>query len=418
MQSSPAEVTMQSQNRKRAPAWTDREVLDLIAVRGDESVLSELRSKRRNAKIYEKISKAMTERGYSRDAMQCRVKIKELRQGYQKTKEANGRSGSQPQTCRFYEALHSILGAATTTPPLSMDSEDGILSTAASSEMLADGEDEEGDEEDEAVDSTYNADFSDSQDLFITLTEIPYQLSPGVNPDPESGEGSVAVTVSQPTLASHSQRLAQIRRRKKRTRDDMFSELTGCSRTEATQQTQWRENMSQYQRAHSEREERWWQEDQQATQTLLGLMREQTDTLRHLVDVLQDRRQEDRAPLQSICNHPPPPQSPISPSPKVPRRRGGRVRENCYSTPTDCSRAASSSARQDCTCAARCPEEQGSRTGGDGRSTRGARPTPLQRTPSQPLTCLPHLAASASQQQEPSSPTGTTHCTLRLQHGS
>ncbi|XP_065447852.1 myb/SANT-like DNA-binding domain-containing protein 1 [Chrysemys picta bellii] len=140
MQSSPAEMAMQSQNRKRAPAWTDREVLDLIAVWGDESVLSELRSKRRNAKIYEKISKAMTERGYSRDAMQCRVKIKELRQGYQKTKEANGRSGSQPQTCRFYKALHSILGAAaTTTPPLTVDSEDGILSTPASSEMLADG---------------------------------------------------------------------------------------------------------------------------------------------------------------------------------------------------------------------------------------------------------------------------------------
>uniref|UniRef100_A0A674IGI7 SCAN box domain-containing protein n=1 Tax=Terrapene triunguis TaxID=2587831 RepID=A0A674IGI7_9SAUR len=157
MQSSPAEMAVQS-NRKRAPAWTDREVLDLIAVWGDESVLSELRSKRRNAKIYEKISKAMAERGYSRDATQCRVKIKELRQGYQKTKEANGRSGSQPHTSRFYEALHSILGAAaTTTPPLTVDSEDGIMS-----DMTADGEEEEGDEEDEAVDSAGTADFPDT----------------------------------------------------------------------------------------------------------------------------------------------------------------------------------------------------------------------------------------------------------------
>ncbi|XP_065453776.1 uncharacterized protein LOC135983921 [Chrysemys picta bellii] len=280
----------------------------------------------------------MTERRYSQDAMQYRVKIKELRQGYQKTKESNRRSGSQPQTCRFYEALHSILGvAASTTPPLTVDSEDGILSTAASSEMLADGEDEEGDEEDEAVDSAYNADFPDSQDLFITLTEIPYQPSPRVNPDPESGEGSVDATVSQPTPASPSQRLAQIRRRKKRTGDNVFSELMGCSRAEAAQQTQWRENMLQYQQSHSKREERWRQEDQQATQTLLGLLREQMDTLRHLVDVLQDRRQEDRALLQSISNRPPPPQTPISPSPKVPRRRGGRGRENCHSTPAECS---------------------------------------------------------------------------------
>ncbi|XP_065446749.1 myb/SANT-like DNA-binding domain-containing protein 1 [Chrysemys picta bellii] len=335
MQSSPAVMAVQSQNRKRAPAWTDREVLDLIAVWGNESVLSELRSKKRNAKIYEKISKDMSERGYSRDATQCRVKIKELRQGYQKTKEANGRSGSHPQTSRFYEALHSILGAAaTTTPPLTVDSEDGMLSMAGSSDMLADG----GDEEDEAVDSAYNGDFPDSQDLFITLTEIPYQPSPAVNPDTESGEGSAttSVTVSQPSLASHSQRLAQIRRRKKRTREDMFSELMGCSRAQAAQQTQWRENLSQMHQAHMEREERWRQEDQQATQTLLGLMREQTDTLRRLVDVLQEWRQEDRAPLQSICNRPPPPPSPIPPSPKV-QRRGGRVRANSHSTPADSS---------------------------------------------------------------------------------
>ncbi|XP_065435562.1 uncharacterized protein LOC135978612 [Chrysemys picta bellii] len=174
--------------------------------------------------------------------------------------------------------------------------------------MLADGEDEEGDEEDEAVDSAYNADFPDSQDLFITLTEIPYQPSPAVNPDTESGEGSAttAATVSQPSLASHSQRLVQIRRRKKRTREDMFSELMGCSRAQAAQRTQWRENLSQMHQAQMEREERWQQEDQQATQMLLGLMREQTDTLRRLVDVLQERRQEDRAPLQSICNRPPP----------------------------------------------------------------------------------------------------------------
>ncbi|XP_065446035.1 uncharacterized protein LOC135982591 [Chrysemys picta bellii] len=255
MQSSPAEVTMQSLNRKRAPAWTDREVLDLIAVWGDESVLSELRLKKWNAKIYEKISKAMTERGYSRDAMQCRVKIKELRQGYQKTRVKWTLRIPAPDMPFLRGTAFYSKCAATTTPPLTVDSEDGKLSTAASSEMLVEEEDEEGDEEDETVDSAYNADFPDSQDLFITLTEIPYQPSPGVNPDPESGEGSVAANVSRPTPASPSQRLVQIRRRKKRTWDDMFSELMGCSRAEVAQQTQWRENMSQYQRSHSEREE-------------------------------------------------------------------------------------------------------------------------------------------------------------------
>uniref|UniRef100_A0A674JM77 Ubiquitin carboxyl-terminal hydrolase 33 n=1 Tax=Terrapene triunguis TaxID=2587831 RepID=A0A674JM77_9SAUR len=121
--------------------------------------------------------------------------------------------------------------------------------------------------------------------------------------------------------ATSAQRLAHIRRRKKRTREDMFAELMGCSRAQAAQQTQWRENLSQMHRANMEREERWRQEDRQDTQTLLGLMREQTDTLRRLVDVLQDRRQEERAPLQSLCNCPAPPPSPIPPSPKVQTRR-------------------------------------------------------------------------------------------------
>ncbi|XP_053886878.1 uncharacterized protein LOC128838592 [Malaclemys terrapin pileata] len=143
--------------------------------------------------------------------------------------------------------------------------------------------------------------------------------------------------VSQPSLSSHSQRLARIRHKKKRTREDMFSELIACSRAQAAQQTQWRENLTRMHQANMDREERWRQEDQQATQTLLGLMREQTDTLRRLVDVLQERRQEDRAPLQSISNRPPPPPSPILPSPKVHRRRGGRVPANSHSTPAESS---------------------------------------------------------------------------------
>ncbi|EMP40463.1 Zinc finger and SCAN domain-containing protein 29, partial [Chelonia mydas] len=159
--------------------WTEREVLDLVAVWGEESMLSELRSKRRNAKTFRKISEAMRDRGYIRDATQCRMKLKELSQAYQKTKESNARSGTEPQTCRFYAELHAILGgAATTTPPLSVDSEDGLLSAMA--EGFADGEDEE---EDKLGESTQHTVFPDSQDLFVSLTEIPSQPN-------EAGEGT------------------------------------------------------------------------------------------------------------------------------------------------------------------------------------------------------------------------------------
>ncbi|EMP35064.1 Zinc finger and SCAN domain-containing protein 29 [Chelonia mydas] len=117
---------MESQNRKRAPAWTEREVRDLIAVWGEESVLSELRSSFRNAKTFVKISQSMKDRGHNRDIKQCHMKLKELRQVYQKTREANGRSALEPQTCRFYDELHAILGgSATTTPTMCFDSVNG-----------------------------------------------------------------------------------------------------------------------------------------------------------------------------------------------------------------------------------------------------------------------------------------------------
>ncbi|CAM5158463.1 unnamed protein product [Eretmochelys imbricata] len=287
-----------------------QDVLDLIAVWGEESVLSEQRSKRRNAKTFQKISEAMRDTGYSRDATQCRVKLKELRQAYQKTKESNGRSGTEPQTCCFYAELHAILGgAATTTPFRSVDSEDGILSSMP--EDFADGENEE--EEDELKESTQHTVLPDSQDLFITLTEIPSQPN-------QAREGtSAAANVS--SLPPPSQRLSQIRRRKKRTRNEMFSELMQSSGTDRAQQNVWRDTIAEYRKVADEREERWWQEDQRRHEAMLGLLQDQTDMLRPLVEV-HERQQDHRLPLQPLFNCPPSSPSSIASSPRCPRTWG------------------------------------------------------------------------------------------------
>ncbi|XP_053876580.1 myb/SANT-like DNA-binding domain-containing protein 2 [Malaclemys terrapin pileata] len=206
---------MQADNQKRAPAWTVREVLDLITIWGEDSVLAELGSKRRNAKTFEKISKGMMERSHNRDSDLCRVKVKELRQAYQKTKEANGRSGSEPRTCRFYAELHAVLGgAATTTPPLTVDSEAGVISSATP-EDSADGEEEEEEEEDELAESTQHSVLPNSQDLFLSLTEVPSQPSQASIQDHDPMEGTSAANFS--SLPPPSRRLSQIRRRRKRT---------------------------------------------------------------------------------------------------------------------------------------------------------------------------------------------------------
>ncbi|XP_065416624.1 uncharacterized protein LOC135974116 [Chrysemys picta bellii] len=312
---------MQADNQKRAPAWTIREVLDLIAIWGEDSVLAELGSKRRNAKTFEKTSKGMMERGHNRDSDQCRVKVKELRQAYQKTKEANGRSGSEPRTCRFYDELHAVLGrAATTTPPLTVDSEAGIISSATP-EDSADGEEEE---EDELAESTQHSVLPNSQDLFLSLTEVPSQ--PSIQ-DHDPMEGTSAAANSS-SLPPPSRRLSQIRRRKKKTRDEMFAEIMESTRSDRAHLNEWKDTVSKYRKEASEREdrrdardERWRQEDQRRQDAMLGLLREQTDVLRRLVE-LQERQQENRVPLQPLYNPPPPsPCSTVS-SPRRVRTRG------------------------------------------------------------------------------------------------
>ncbi|XP_074818468.1 uncharacterized protein LOC141993028 [Natator depressus] len=356
-QSSSAEVTMmESQNRKRAPAWTEREVQDLIAVWGEESVLSELHSSFRNAKTFVKISQGMKDRGHNRDPKQCCVKLKELRQAYQKTREANACSGSEPQTCRFYDELHAILGgSATTTPAVLFDSFNG------------DGGNTEagfGDEEDDddVVDSSQQASretgFPDSQELFLTvdLEAVPPGPTQGCLLDPPGGEGTSAACVSMITGSSPSQRLVKIRTRKKRTRDEMFSELMVSSHTDRAQTNAWRQTMSECRKVQYDREERWraeeskwwaeeskrraeeraeaerWQQrDERRQDSMLRLLEDQTNMLQRMVE-LQERQQEHRPPLQPLCNQLPSSPSSIASLPRRPRTRWGGLRPPSHAT--------------------------------------------------------------------------------------
>ncbi|XP_074809865.1 uncharacterized protein LOC141987933 [Natator depressus] len=325
MQSSSAEVTMmESQNCKRAPEWTEREIRDLIAVWGEESVLSELCSSFRNAKTFVKISQGMKERGHNTDLKQCRVKLQELRQAYQKTREANGRSELEPKTCRFYDELHAILGgSATTTPAVLFDSFNGEEGNTEA------GFGDEKDDEEEVLYSSQQASgetgFPDSQELFLTLDlePVPPEPTQGCLPDPPGREGTSAACVSRITGSSPSQRLAKTRRQKKRTRDEMFSELMLSSHTDRAQTNAWRQTMSECRKAQNDQEERWWAEEskwraeeraeaerwqqrnERRQDSMLRLLEDQTNMLQRMVE-LQERQQEHRPPLQPLYNGPQP----------------------------------------------------------------------------------------------------------------
>ncbi|EMP34829.1 NADH dehydrogenase [ubiquinone] 1 alpha subcomplex subunit 10 [Chelonia mydas] len=57
----------------------------------------------------------LVQKGYDRAMLQCRAKIKELRQVNHKTREADCRSGASPKTCWFYKELDAILGGDPTS---------------------------------------------------------------------------------------------------------------------------------------------------------------------------------------------------------------------------------------------------------------------------------------------------------------
>ncbi|XP_074806124.1 uncharacterized protein LOC141985824 [Natator depressus] len=203
----------------------------------------------------------MKDRGHNRDLKQCRVKLKKLRQAYQKTSEVNGRSGSKPQTCRFYDELHAILGgSATTTPAVLFESFNG---DGGNMEAGSGDEEDDDDDDDEVVDSSQQASgetgFPDSQELFLTLDlePVPPEPTQGCLLDLPGGEGTSAACVSRITGSSPSQRLAKIRRQKKHTRDEMFSELMLSSHTDRAQTNAWRQTMSECRKAQNDREERW-----------------------------------------------------------------------------------------------------------------------------------------------------------------
>ncbi|XP_074975095.1 uncharacterized protein LOC142068870 [Caretta caretta] len=300
-------------------------------------------------------SMGVKDRGHNRDPKQCRVKLKELRQVYQKTREANGHSGSQPQTCRFYDELHAILGgSATTTPAVLFDSFNGDGGNTE-----AGFGDEEDDDDDEVVDSSQQASgetgFPDSQELFLTLDlePVPPEPTQGCLPDPPGGEGTSAACVSRITGSSPSQRLAKIRRRKKCTRDEMFSELMLSSHTDRAQTNAWRQTMSECRKAQNDWEERWraeeskwraedraeaerWrQHDERRQDTMLRLLEDQTNMLQRMVE-LQERQQEHRQPLQPLYYQPPSSPSSIASSLRLQGTQWGGLWPPSHSTPEDC----------------------------------------------------------------------------------
>ncbi|CAM2098708.1 unnamed protein product [Caretta caretta] len=126
----------------------------------------------------------------------------------------------------------------------------------------------------------------------------------------KNGAGNVSFGGS----STPESRLSLIRRKRKRIWEDMFTERMNGSRTADTERRVWRISLSKKLDMDMESRKASNEQEHAVQDEMLQIMRDQTDMLRRLVE-LQEQKQEGRIPMQTLGdrhlaslaqNHPPP----------------------------------------------------------------------------------------------------------------
>ncbi|XP_053878858.1 zinc finger and SCAN domain-containing protein 29-like [Malaclemys terrapin pileata] len=207
----------------------------------------------------------MMERGHDRDALQCRIKVKELWSAYRKARNANGRSGAPPATCRFYKELDAILGVnPTSTPSTTMDTSEPVWGAEEEEENGSDGGGPDGDTP-ESLEPC-------SQELFSSQEEVASTLRP------------------QPSLLSPAQRLQRLRKRPQKSKEDMLQEVMRQSIKENEKAQHWRERerrIRQENAVHRRQSTTHWQ---QSTDKLIRILERQADAIQELIAMQKEEQ--------------------------------------------------------------------------------------------------------------------------------
>ncbi|XP_074921728.1 uncharacterized protein LOC142046782 [Chelonoidis abingdonii] len=161
-----------------------------------------------------------------------------------------------------------------------------------------------------------------SQEIFLTLE--PCGLQDIMVADRDAGEGTAAGNVSIGMSSTPEGRLSLIGRRRKRTLEDMFTEIMNTSRTADIELRAWRISLSEKLDVDMESRKASNEQERAAQDEMLQIMRDQTDVLRCLVE-LQEQKQEGRVPLQTLVDSQPASPGAESPSPKCSMRSERKV---------------------------------------------------------------------------------------------
>ncbi|XP_048696990.1 uncharacterized protein LOC125632589 [Caretta caretta] len=277
-----------SPRARQSPVWSNGEVLDLISVWGEEAVQSQLRSSHRNYDIFRQISRAMLERGHDQDALQCRVKVKELR-------NANSHSSAAAATCHFYKELDAILGGdPTSMPSTTMNTSEA---SAARQEEQQSGSEGAPAEEDtpESLDAC-------SQELSSSQEEGSQSRWPVLGEGQTAEEVPDATLRSQPSMLSTAERLQRIRKKPRRSKEDMLHEVIQHSTNENKNVQEWQESERRVCQQNADCQH-------QSTEWLISIMERQADSIQVLV-AMQAEHYRARPPpaalvpkLFPLCHH-------------------------------------------------------------------------------------------------------------------
>ncbi|XP_049917254.1 interferon-induced protein 44-like isoform X2 [Epinephelus moara] len=104
----------------RGQTWSFEEVQALIDIWSEDYMSQLLVATHKNYEVFKLFSERMAARGFNRSAVQCRIKVKKLRQQYVKVRDSlrrSGSSGEEKEKFIWYDDLDSILGTRPTSSP-------------------------------------------------------------------------------------------------------------------------------------------------------------------------------------------------------------------------------------------------------------------------------------------------------------
>lgn len=319
----PAEPAITPYRQYRGTTWTYPEVIDLLVIWREREIQQELQRSHRNIETFQVVASKMAKRGHKRSALECRSKIKTLKRDYRIAK-ANNSPGKGHLAWLFYDRLdHLLANDANIPPPVTLPnfSHRGVLRAdcvsqcSTEEEGMPEGikEHSPASQESLALRIQSSGDVSSFAGCFpvahikeevpdeIGIAEVssPAHLLPSASCDkPGSSASTVGVSDGvvtpspspDPARSYAAERLANIRKRKKKNRQDVALEITQAADKRVQVATdRILTALSEYAKADLEDRER----DRMDTEQIIALMNRQTELLESLVR----KQSEAQAPI-------------------------------------------------------------------------------------------------------------------------